>query len=120
MKRSYVYLSIAIVFLLVAIGYAQTTLSGSSMGFTTSSGTCQAPTSGISILCGTSAGFQQSINGAAYAGISGTPGPVGPQGPAGPTGATGPQGPAGAAPSTLTCTGFSVAQGGAIQLTGCH
>jgi hypothetical protein len=89
---------------------------GSSLAFGTT-GTCQAPTAGMTILCLGTAGVQVSTNGAAYAAVGAT----GPQGPAGPAGATGPQGPAGPAgtlPTAITCTGLEITSAG-VSLTGC-
>lgn len=120
--RPNIYLSIAIVLVIAAIGYAQ---NGSSVAITSNTTSpCFTPVAGQVILCATSTGLLVSQNGAAYAalGAQGPQGPAGPQGPQGPTGATGatgPQGPAGTVPSTLNCSTMTVTSSG-IALTGCR
>ena len=96
-------LSLAYVFVPTWTVYAQTVPTGSSFGFGISTGSCQSPTKGLVIICGTSSGIQVSTDGSSYGPVVGTPGPPGPQGPAGPagpvgaTGQTGPIGPIGPA-----------------------
>ena len=118
---------------------AQSTPTGSSFGFGIGTSSCQSPTTGLVIICGTSTGIQVSVNGGTYGPITGAVGPAGPQGPpgpAGPVGATGPvgstgpagpsgpigpvgpQGPAGTMAASFTCSTVTFGATGA-QFSGC-
>lgn len=102
---------------------------GSSISFVTS-GTCDPPAPGRSILCGGATDVQLSLNGAAYktvqgaAGAQGANGAPGPQGAIGAQGPVGPQGPAGNAWTQCTGVTFVVTSplatlsGGTATLTG--
>lgn len=88
---------------------------GSSLSFMTS-GVCELPTLGKTILCGQLSGdFMESINGAAYKTLLG---PQGPAGVAGPIGPVGPAGPPGTLPASFTCMSISLSSSGVV-LSGC-
>lgn len=91
MRRAF-WSVVAILSLAVIVTYGQG-LSGSSIGFFISGGTCDTPATGKTLLCATPSDVQISANGAAYATLKG---PKGDPGAAGPTGAAGAAGPAGA------------------------
>lgn len=80
---------------------------------------CPAPVTGHDKLCDvTGVGFEQSINGAAYAPIgAGSVGPIGPAGPTGATGATGPQGPQGIPGTQWSKYSCSTWSGGSASLS---
>lgn len=91
---------------------------GSSIAFGTSGATCQAPTTGNTIICGTSAGVQISINGAAYVPLA--------NGVLSFSGRTGAVMPAAndysysqlsAKPTTISCTTATFQSGGPAALT---
>lgn len=67
MKKLLGFLIALVLFSLLAWAQQPT---GSSIAFGTAGSTCQAPSTGNTIICGTSTGAQISINGAAYVPIT--------------------------------------------------
>jgi hypothetical protein len=111
-----------------AYAQSQTPLAGSSLSFS-GAGTCDLPTVGRTVICGTGQTVYISVNGGPFVdtkGPAGLPGPqgatgaAGAQGPAGPAGPQGPAGPAGAsfAPNSYTCASMVMTSAG-ISGSGC-
>jgi hypothetical protein len=101
---------VLLILVCAALVFAQAP-AGSSVAFN-STGTCQAPAAGLTILCGTPTGAEMSVNGGAFASLQGVPGAAGPAGPAGAPG------PAGTMPTSFACTTITVTSTG-VSLSGC-
>jgi Collagen triple helix repeat (20 copies) len=125
--------------ILLGIAAGQAGLVGSSFSFGYS-GTCESPTTGKTIVCGTKAGILVSEDGGPFVawpaqgpaglpGVDGATGPEGPQGVAGPPGVAGPTGATGLmGPNWTSCdvtiSNFKIpsttTRTGTMTVTNCH
>lgn len=97
--KTFIAILATLLFTIVLFGQAAGP-SGSSFSFLSSTGTCDLPAPGKTILCGTGSTVLISVNGSAFTDTKGAPGPQGPPGTSTP------------APSSFSCSNLQITSTG--------